>query len=69
MVESQNNEDNNWDNEAELLMVDVCPLFTPLESWYRDLVHCLQEGYFIEHWNPKQRRALCLKPSLYQIID
>ena len=39
MVEIQDNEDNNWDNEAELHMVDVRPLFTALESWYRDLVH------------------------------
>ena len=22
-----------------------------------------------KHWNPKQRRALCLKSSLYHIID
>ena len=39
MAESQDNEDNNWDNEVELHMVDVCPLFTAPESWYRDLVH------------------------------
>ena len=32
MAESQYNEDNNWDNEVELQMVDVCPLFTALES-------------------------------------
>ena len=69
MVESQNNEDNSWDNEAELRMVDVCPLFTAPDSWYRDLIHYLQEGYLPEHWNPKQRRALHLKSSLYQIID
>ena len=58
MTESQNNEDNNWENEAELHIVDVCPLFTALESWYRDLVHYIQEGYLPEHWNPKHRRAL-----------
>ena len=69
MAESQDNEDNNWDNEAELHMVDVCPLFTTPDSWYRDLVHYLQEGYFPKHWSPKQRRALRLKSSLYQIID
>ena len=69
MEEGQNNEDKSWDNEAKLHMVDVCPLFTAPESWYRDLVHYLQEGYFPEHWNPKQRRALCLKSALYQIID
>ena len=41
MTESQDNEDNNWENEAELHMVDVSSLFTALESWYRDLVHYL----------------------------
>ena len=61
MDESQNNEYNSWDNEAELHMVDVCPLFTAPDSWYRDLIHYLQEGYFLEHWNRKQRRALRLK--------
>ena len=28
MAEGKNNEENNWDNEAELHMMDVCPLFT-----------------------------------------
>ena len=44
MAEGKNNEENNWDNEAELHMMDVCPLFTAPDSWYRDLVHYLQEG-------------------------
>ena len=69
MTEGQNNEESCWDNEAELHMVDVFPLFIALESWYRHLVHYLQEGYFPEHWSPKQRRALHLKSYLYQIID
>ena len=41
MAEGQNNEDNSLDNEAELHMVDVCPLFTAPYSWYRDLIHYL----------------------------
>ena len=41
MAESQNNEDNSWDNEVELHMVDVCPLFTAPDSWYRDLINYL----------------------------
>ena len=69
MVEGQNNEDSSWDNEVELYMVDVCALFTAPDSSYRDLVHYLQEGYFSEHWIPKQRRALHLKSALYHIID
>ena len=69
MAEGQNNEDSSWDNEVELHMVDVCPLFIALDSWYQDLFHYLQEGYFPEHWSPKQRRALYLKSTLYHIID
>ena len=65
MAKIQNNEDNNWDNEVELHMVDVCPLFTAPDSWYRDLIHYLQDRYFPKHWNPKKRRALRLKSTLY----
>ena len=36
MAEGKENEENGWDNEAELHMVDVCPLFIALDSWYRD---------------------------------
>ena len=43
MTKNQDNEDNNWENEVELHMVDVCPLFTAPESWYRDLVHYIQQ--------------------------
>ena len=50
-------------------MVDVCPFFIALDSLYRDLNNYIQEGYFLEHWNPKQRRELRLKSALYQIID
>ena len=35
MIESQDNEDNDWKNEVELHMVDVCILFTTPESWYQ----------------------------------
>ena len=69
MVESQDNEDDDWENEAELHMIDMCPIFMAPESWYRDLVHYLQQGYFPEHWNSKQRRALRLKSTSYHIID
>ena len=54
MVEVKDNDENSWDNKDELHMVHVCPLFTAPDSWYRGLVHYLQEGYFPEHWNSKQ---------------
>ena len=54
MAEGKNNEENDWENEAELHVMDVCPLFTAPYSWYRDLVHYLQEGLLPEHWNSKQ---------------
>ena len=69
IAEGHNDEDCDWENKAELNMIDVCPIFTSPKSWYRDLVHYLQEGYFTEHWNSKKRMALCLKLSSYQIID
>ena len=54
MTEGQNSEENSWDNEAELHMVDVCSLFTAPDSWYRDLVHYLQDGYLPEHQSAKK---------------
>ena len=69
MAEGKDHEENDWDNEAELHMVDACPLFTAPYSWCQYLVHYLQEGYFPEHWNSKQLRALRLKSASYQIID
>ena len=45
LTESHTNEDHDWENEAELNLIDVCPIFTTPESWCRDLVHYLQQGY------------------------
>ena len=50
-------------------MIDMCPTFTAPESWYRDLIHYLQQGYFLEHWSSKQRREIRLKTTSYQVID
>ena len=69
MAEIQNDEDKDRENEVELHMIDMCPIFIDLESWYRDLIHYLQHGYLPEHWNSKQRRDLHLNSAYYQIID
>ena len=45
MAVSKNNENKNWENEVELHIIDMCPIFTALESWYIDLIHYLQQGY------------------------
>ena len=50
-------------------MIDMCLVFATPEYWYRDLVHYLQHGYLPKHWNSKQRRALRLNSTSYQIID
>ena len=41
MTENGKNEEHTWEDEAELHLTDVCPLFKALESCYRDLVHYL----------------------------
>ena len=69
MTRSRNNEEHAWEDEAELHLMDVCPLFTTLEAWYRDLLHYLQTGSLPKHWNSKQIRALHLKSASYQIIE
>ena len=42
MAKSRNNEDDDWENEVELHMIDMCPIFTALESCYIDMIHYLQ---------------------------
>ena len=69
VVEGQTNDYDDWENEAELHMIDICPIFTAPESWYRDLVYYIQQGYLPEHWSSKQQRELRLKPASYQIIN
>ena len=69
MTESKDNEEHDWEDEVELHLMDVCHLFTAPDSWYRDLVHYLQAGLLLEHWNSKQRRALHLKSASYQIVE
>ena len=69
MVKIQNDEDDDWENESKLRMVDMCPIFTAPESWYKDMIYYLQQGYLPEHWSSKKRIALRLKSASYQIID
>ena len=69
MTENGSNEEHAWEDGAELHLMDVCPLFTSPESWYRDLVNYLRAGLLPEHWNSKQRRALRLKSASYQIVE
>ena len=49
MTENGKNEEHAWEDEAKLHVMEVGPLFTPPESWYRDLVHYLQTGLLPEH--------------------
>ena len=42
IAEIQDNEDGAWENEVELHMIDMCLVFTALESWYIDLIYYLQ---------------------------
>ena len=69
MTKNGSNDEHTREDEAELQLMDVCPLFTAPESWYRDLVHYLQTGLLPEHWNSKQRKALHIKSSSYQIVE
>ena len=49
MAESKDNEEQDWEDEAELHMMDICPRFTTPDSWYRDIIHYLQMGLLPEH--------------------
>ena len=41
LAECHTNEYHDWENEAELNIIDVCPIFINPKSWYGDLVHYL----------------------------
>ena len=69
LTEIHANKDYDWENEDELYLVDVCPIFATPESGYIDLVHYLQQGNLPEHWNSMQRGALWLNLASYQIIN
>ena len=69
MTESKNNEEHEWEDEVELHLMDVCPLFTAMDSCYRDIVHYLQVGLLPDHWNSNQRRVMRLKSASYQIVE
>ena len=39
MAEGQDGEESDWNNEVEVHMIDMCPIFTTPKTWYRDLIH------------------------------
>ena len=65
MTESKDNEEHDWEDEVELHLMDVCPLFIAPNSWYRDLVHYLQAGLLPEHWNSsKEEHCVLNQPHI-----
>ena len=53
IAENHTDKDYEWENELEVNLIDVCPIFTALESWYRDMVYYIQQVYLLNHWNSK----------------
>ena len=46
MVESKDNEEQDWEDEVELHMMDVCPLFTTPDSCYQTLYITFKRDYY-----------------------
>ena len=69
MAYNQTDKDLDWEDEVGVNLIDVCPIVIAPESWYKDLVYYLQQGYPPEHWSSKQRRELRSNSSPYQIMD
>ena len=65
LMEIHVNKYYDWENKDELKLIDVCPIFTTPESWYKYLVHYLQQGYLLENWNSNKRRSLRLNSASY----
>ena len=47
MADNKTDKDPDWENEDGVNLIDVCPIFTALESWYRDMVYYLQQVYLL----------------------
>jgi hypothetical protein len=66
LIESEN---LGWDNELSLWCSEVMYIPPGQDSWYTDLSYFLHHGTFLEHLNPRERRALRLKSTQYCLIN
>ena len=62
-------EEEGWENEANMLQMEVLYIPTSMNSWYNDLKYHLTHGRIPSHLDAQKRQSLRLKYSQYQMID
>ena len=68
-LDPQEEEEEGWENEVDMLQRKVLYIVASTNSWYNDLKYYLTHGSSLSHLDARKRRALRLKYSQYQMID
>lgn len=61
--------EEGWENELSLYMQEVLYVSAQTDSWYNDINKYLQHGTSPSNLNSRQKRALRLRSSQYQLIN
>ena len=67
-LDPQENEEG-WENEADMFEREVLYILALKNSWYNDLKYYLTHGSSPSHLDSQKKRALRLKYAQYQMID
>jgi hypothetical protein len=68
IIDVENQEEDGWQEEPTLYMQQV-PYVPSVENYYyNDLKYYLQHGTTPDHLNAKQKRALRMKSTQYQLV-
>ena len=68
-LDPQEDEEEGWENEDDMLEREVLYIPASTNLWYNDLKYYLTHGRVRIHLDARKRRALRLKATQYQMID
>ena len=68
-LDLQEEEEEGWENEVDMLERVVLYIPASTNSWYNDLKYYLTHGRSPSYLDARKRRALRLKYAQYQMID
>ena len=62
-------DEEGWENEADMLETKVFSILASNNSWYNDLKYYLTHGSSLNHLDARKKRVVRLKSAQYQLID
>ena len=68
-LDPQEEEEEGWENEANMLEREVLYIPTSTNLWYNDMKYYLTYGSSQSHLDARKRRALRLKYAQYKITN